>query len=308
MTRSPLITVPAAAGTAARGHGLPPGLFATFLGHRMSDTCGLYRHAAATLDEAQETRLQFIAGCLQIQGGESVLDIGTGWGSLAFFLAERFACQVTVVTPSSAQARYINDRAAATGLSQQIRVAEVPVHDLELTAASFDAVTLVEAIEHMPEHHRTLSTAAMLLRGHGRLYLSASCYRSRAVSDQDAACPEIRRVTATGLGRANFRPLSALVESAEEAGLSLCQLSDLTRHYHRTMTDWMGGLRACRARIDSLAPGYAEELIRFLETANADWGHLIKHYAFTAVRSGPDRPADSLLRPDSRYLTPIRRG
>src|SRR5579871_3201607 len=123
MTRSPLIANPdATAAPTGRGQVPPPELFATFLGHRMSDTCGLYRHAAATLDEAQENKLHFIAGCLRIQGGESVLDIGTGWGSLALFLAERFACRVTVVTPSSAQARYINDRAAATGLGQRIRV------------------------------------------------------------------------------------------------------------------------------------------------------------------------------------------
>jgi cyclopropane-fatty-acyl-phospholipid synthase len=288
------IGVAEAAAATNRHYDLPPELFETFLGRRMKYTCGLYAGGAATLDEAQEAKLAFIARCLRVGAGESVLDIGTGWGSLAFFLAERFGCQVTAVTPSSTQARYVRDRAAAAGADKRIRVVERSVYDLELPAASFDAVALVGVIEHMPDHHRVLSTAATLLRRGGRLYLSASCFRCRAAFDEYAASPGSRHVLETIFGYGTLRPLSALVEAAEDAGLSLTGITDLTSHYHRTIEDWLAGIRAARERIDAIVPRYAGELVRYLEATNAGWGHTAKHYAFSAVRSRwgyqPDHP------------------
>jgi cyclopropane-fatty-acyl-phospholipid synthase len=274
-----------AAAATNRHYDLPPELFATFLGRRMKYTCGLYPDGAATLDEAQEAKLAFIARCLRVGGGESVLDIGTGWGSLAFFLAERFDCHVTGVTPSSTQASYVRDRAAAAGLDGRIQVVKRSVYDLDLPAASFDAVALVGVIEHMPDHHRVLGTAATLLRKHGWLYLSASCFRCRAAFDEYAATPGSRHVLETIFGYGTLRPLSALVEAAEDAGLSMTRITDLTPHYHRTIEDWLAGVRAAGERIDAIVPGYSEELIRYLEATNAGWGHTAKHYALSAVRS-----------------------
>jgi len=279
------ISLAEAAAATNRHYDQPAELFATFLGRRMKYTCGLYAGGAATLDEAQEAKLAFIARCLRVDGGESVLDIGTGWGSLAFFLAERFDCQVTAVTPSAVQASYVRDRAGAAGLGRQIRVVERSVYDLELRAASFDAVALVGVIEHMPDHHRVLSTAATLLRRQGWLYLSASCFRSQAAFDTCSGTPGSRHVLETVFGYGTLRPLSALVEAAEDAGLSLTRITDLTAHYHRTIEDWLAGVRAAADRIDAIVPGYSEELTRYLEATNAGWGHTAKHYALSAVRS-----------------------
>jgi cyclopropane-fatty-acyl-phospholipid synthase len=256
--QSTAISPAAAVAATNRHYDLPPELFATVLGHRMKYTCGLYPDDAATLDQAQEGKLGFIADRLGINEGASVLDIGTGWGSLAFFLAERFGCQVTAVTPSPTQASYVREHAAASGLGKRVQVIEQSVYDLQLPTASFDAVALVGVIEHMPDHRRVLSTAASLLRRHGRLYLSASCFRSQAALDEYEASPGSRHVLETIFGYGTLRPLSALVEAAEDAGLSMSAITDLTPNYHRTIEDWLAAVHAARDRIEALEPGYTD--------------------------------------------------
>ncbi len=284
MTHTAISPDEAAAAT-SRHYDLPHEMFAAFLGRRLKYTCGLYTNPAATLDEAQEAKLAFIAGQLGITGGESVLDIGTGWGSLAFYLAQTFGCRVTGVTPSQAQARYVRDQARATGLDGLVRVIQRSVYDLDLPAACFDAAALVGVIEHLPDHCRALSIAARLVRRHSPIYVSASCYRSQGMLNRYAAGPASQHVTGSVFGYGVMRPLSALVEAAEQAGLSMSAITDLTPSYHRTITDWLERVRAASARIDAIVPGYSGELVRYLETTNAGWGYTTKHYAVTTVRS-----------------------
>jgi cyclopropane-fatty-acyl-phospholipid synthase len=274
-----------AAAATSRHYDLPPEMFAAFLGHRLKYTCGLYTNPAATLDEAQEAKLAFIARQLGITGGESVLDIGTGWGSLAFYLAQTFGCRVTGVTPSQAQAQYVREQAQATGLDALVRVIQRSVYDLDLPPTSFDAAALVGVIEHLPDHRRALGIAARLVRRHSPVYVSASCYRSQDTLNRYAARPASQHVTATVFGYGVMRPLSALVEAVESAGLSMSAITDLTPSYHRTITDWLERVRSASARIDAIVPGYPGELARYLETTNAGWGYTTKHYAITAIRS-----------------------
>jgi cyclopropane-fatty-acyl-phospholipid synthase len=159
------------------------------------------------------------------------------------------------------------------------------VYDLNLPAASFDAVALVGVIEHMPDHHRAMSIAARLLRRDGPLYVSASCYRSQAMLANYSERPASQHVTGAVFGYGVMRPMSALIEAAEDAGLSLSGITDLTAHYRRTVADWLERVQAASARIDALVPGYSSQLARYLEITNAGWGRTTKHYAFTAVRS-----------------------
>lgn len=275
-----LVTPDSAVQATNRHYDLPPELFATFLGRRMKYTCGRYASDAGTLDDAQEAKLAYITDCLGIQGGEQVLDIGAGWGSLSYYLANKFGCQVTSVTPSPGQAAFLRDRPHPL-----VRVRQCSVYDLDdLPSRSFDAVALVGVIEHMPDHHAALRAAARPLRKGGRLYLSASCYRSQAAYREYRARAASRQVAQDIFGFADLRPFSELVEAVEDTGLSLLGIADLTADYYRTVEAWLSGVRAGRERIEYLRPGYADELITYLETTNVGWGRTTKHYALTASR------------------------
>jgi cyclopropane-fatty-acyl-phospholipid synthase len=270
----------------------PAELFEAFLGRHMKYTCALFSGPDDSLDDAQEAYLRVIARQLGLSGGERVLDVGCGWGSLSLFLAGQLGCHVVAVTPSRVQAGYVRRRAAEAGAGHLVRVETGPFQTVAQTAAqtaalperSFDAVAMVEVIEHLPEHRQPLERAYRLLRRGGRLFLSASCYRSRTDQEEFESRPASLHALRL-YGFTAMSPLSQLLAEVEDAGFSIAGLIDTTAHYGPTMDHWQRGIERNLDLMEAVRPGFAGELVRYFDTARASWGYTAKHYAVTAVRS-----------------------
>ncbi len=262
----------------------PAELFEAFLGRHMKYTCALFSGEDDSLDDAQEAYLRVIARQLGLSGGELVLDVGCGWGSLSLFLAGQLGCHVVGVTPSRVQAGYVRRRATQAKAGHLVRVEIGPFQTASLPERSFDAVAMVEVIEHLPEHRQPLDKAYRALRLGGRLFLSASCYRSRADKEEFESRPA--SMHALGLyGFTAMPPLSQLVSEMEDAGFSIAGLIDTTAHYGPTMEHWQQGIDRNRDLMEAVRPGFADELARYFDTARASFGYTAKHYAVTAIKS-----------------------
>ncbi|MEV7289124.1 class I SAM-dependent methyltransferase [Streptomyces sp. NPDC093252] len=266
-----------------RHYDRPPELFELFLDRRMKYTSGLYTEGTESLDEAQEAKLRFIARLLGLRGGERVLDIGSGWGSMVLFLAADLGCEVTAVTPSPRQAAFIRARAEAAGVAGRVTVEATPFERAVLPEGAFDAVSAVGVLEHLPDHTRALTAIRRLLKRRGRVYASSSCYRSAADRAEYATRPASEHAVEV-FGYTAMPTLSGLVAAFEDAGLTLSSLTDLTADYRRTITAWQQRIAARRERMEVIEPGFADELARYLTTANASWGYTAKHYALSAVK------------------------
>ena len=262
----------------------PARLYEAFLDRRMKYTCGLFAGADDSLDDAQEAYLRLIADELRLRGGERVLDVGCGWGSLTLFLPEQLGCQVVGVTPSRVQSGYIRRRAADASLAELVRVQTGPLEAVPGDGErSFDGVALVEMIGHVREHRELLQKAYRLVRGGGRLFLSASCCLSR--DDQQEAGRQPGLHPPGSYGSTAIMPLSQLVSDVEDAGFSLTGLTDTTTHYGQTMDHWQHRVERNRVRMDTVLPGFADNLLRYFDRAQASWGHTTRHYSLTAIRS-----------------------
>lgn len=277
---------PAPGGPATNQHyDQDPELFGLFLDPLRKYSSGLYESPSDSLATAQERKLRFVARRLELAGGEALLDVGCGWGSLVLFMAAEYGCRATGISPAPRQHAYIAARARERGIADLVRTEAAEFGHARLAPRSFDALTMLGSIVHMPSLDDAFGKARGLLRRGGRLYVSESCFRSAAARDAHGARAGTEFVRDGIFGWGDMRPLSALVQAAEEAGFSVIAVDDLTAHYRRTIDDWLANVRRNTERIESLAPGYAAELERYLEIANAGWGYTTKHYALTCRNS-----------------------
>src|SRR6056297_1647140 len=96
--------------------------FGAWLDQRMQYSSALYLAPDDSLDQAQENKLARVAERLALGPHDHLLEIGTGWGGLAVYMAERTGCRVTTTTISAEQYRYACDRVREAGLEDRVEV------------------------------------------------------------------------------------------------------------------------------------------------------------------------------------------
>ena len=121
--------------------------------------------------EAQEQLVQLLARRASIPTGARVLDVGTGVGGSARWLACELGCTVDGITLSPVQAEMAVERARKEGLDDHTRFWVHDAHDLDALAAEYDAVWVIECSEHLADKSAFLASAARRLRPGGVLAL-----------------------------------------------------------------------------------------------------------------------------------------
>jgi len=141
-------------------------VFEAMLDARMIYSCAYWGAGARTLDEAQEHKLEMICRKLDLQRGETLLDIGCGWGGLAKYAAERYGVTVVGVTVSKEQRELALER--CRGLPVTIELL-----DYRKLTGEFDKIASVGMFEHVgPKNYPIyFDTARRLLRPDGAFLL-----------------------------------------------------------------------------------------------------------------------------------------
>jgi cyclopropane-fatty-acyl-phospholipid synthase len=140
-------------------------IFEAMLDSRMVYSCA-YWERAQDLEQAQHDKLDLICRKLQLQRGESLLDIGCGWGGLAAFAAERYGVSVTGVTVSKEQLALAQARCAGLPVNLMLQ-------DYRALQGRFDKIVSVGMFEHVgPRNYATyFGSAQRLLAGDGLFLL-----------------------------------------------------------------------------------------------------------------------------------------
>jgi len=149
LPRSERNTVAGAASNIRRHYDLSNDLFELFLDETMTYSCAIFE-PGDSLAAAQRRKLEAIARLAGVGPGDRVLEIGTGWGSLAVHLAKEHGCRVTTITISDEQRRLALERVAAAGVAELV---DVQLCDYRRVEGRFDRIVSVEMLEAVGEEY-----------------------------------------------------------------------------------------------------------------------------------------------------------
>ena len=222
-----------------RHYDLSNDMFKQFLDPSMSYSSALFDglDPAPTVDQleaAQLSKVDSILDAAAVGPGSRVLEIGTGWGTLAIRAAERGA-QVTTITISTEQAALAQERVLAAGVSDRVQIA---LRDYRDQQGQFDAVVSVEMIEAVGERYWPTYFDAIdsLLAPGGKLVLQAILLEHHRL--------EATRNTYTWIHKYIFPggllPSTEALESvlAENTALQITGIMPMGRHYAHTLRLW----------------------------------------------------------------------
>ncbi|MGH7899337.1 MAG: SAM-dependent methyltransferase, partial [Candidatus Binatia bacterium] len=127
-----------------RHYDLSNDFYALFLDDSMTYSSAVFESETATLDEAQQAKIERLCRLLDVAPGQHVLEIGSGWGALAIHLARRHGCRVTSLTLSEQQLAFARRRAEEAGIADRV---DFRLCDYRQTEGRFDRIISVEMLE-----------------------------------------------------------------------------------------------------------------------------------------------------------------
>lgn len=123
-----------------------------WLDRQLVYTCAYFPTASATLEEAQNAKLDYVCRKLRLQAGESVVEAGCGWGALALHMARNYGVNVKAFNVSHEQILFARERATHEGLEAQVEFIE---DDYRNITGNCDVFVSVGMLEHVGRSHLT---------------------------------------------------------------------------------------------------------------------------------------------------------
>lgn len=133
---------------------------------------GTFERPDESLDDAMHRTNQIMAEAAKIAPGTQVVDLGSGYGATARYLAAEYGCTVTGINISPKENDFADQRNREDGLEHLVTIAYGDFHDLPLPDASCDVVWSQEAMLHGADKTKILSEAHRVLRPGGTLVIS----------------------------------------------------------------------------------------------------------------------------------------
>lgn len=238
----------------AHHYDLSQELFAYFLDDELEYSCGYFESPDVTLEEAQQAKKRHIAAKLCLRPGQKVLDIGSGWGGMAFYLAEHEDVEVLGVTLSEEQHELATQRAAERGLSDRVRFA---LKDYRHVEGRFDRIVSVGMFEHVGVGHYDEFFAKLnsLLDDDGL----ALIHSIGKMSSPSPGSPWLRKYIFPG---GYVPPLSDVFPATQENHLWTTDVEILRIHYAETLKHWGERFETNRDKVAAL---YDERFCRMWE-------------------------------------------
>ena len=205
-------------------------LYELFLDTKRQYSCAYFKNENDTLETAQNNKINHIIKKLNLKANQRVLDIGSGWGSLAIEIAKKSQCEVVGITLSENQLEYSKKKAKEMNLENQVQFKLIDYRQIN---EKFDRVVSVGMFEHVGRkfYNKYFKQVSNLLKDDG----IALIHTIGSVNPPRDPHPWITKYIFPG----GYTPsLSEISLPIEKSGLIISDLEILRMHYAHTLRHW----------------------------------------------------------------------
>ena len=205
-------------------------LYELFLDTKRQYSCAYFKNENDTLETAQNNKIDHIIKKLNLKPNQKILDIGSGWGSLAIEIAKKSQCEVVGITLSENQLEYSKKKAKEMNLENQVQFKLIDYRQIN---EKFDRIVSVGMFEHVGRkfYNKYFKQVSNLLKDDG----IALIHTIGSVNPPRDPHPWITKYIFPG----GYTPsLSEISLPIEKSGLIISDLEILRMHYAHTLRHW----------------------------------------------------------------------
>ena len=205
-------------------------LYDLFLDKNRQYSCAYFKNENETIEQAQANKMNHIIKKLHLKPNLKVLDIGSGWGTLALEIAKQSKCEVLGITLSKNQLEYSQKKAKEFNLENQVRFKLIDYRQLN---EKFDRVVSVGMLEHVGKkfYNKYFKSVSNFLNEDG----VALIHTIGSVMTPRDPHPWISKYIFPG----GYTPsLSELARPIENSDLIISDMEVLRMHYSHTLRNW----------------------------------------------------------------------
>ena len=217
-------------------------------------SCAYFTKDGESLEDAQQNKINHIIKKLNLKPGHKVLDIGCGWGGMAFEIARQSQCEVTGISLSENQIKYCKEKAKEFNLDNQVRF---ELLDYRSVNSKFDRIVSVGAFEHFgKKFYKTFFKKVKNIMNDDGICL---LHTIGSVDEPGPAQPFIQKYIFPG---GIVPSLSEIITPIEKTGLILSDCETLIHHYDKTLKAWLDRFIENKEKAKYL---YNKEFVRMWE-------------------------------------------
>ena len=232
-------------------------MFRLFLDPTMMYSSGIFPSPGSTMEEASVFKMDRICRKLDLQPDDHLVEIGTGWGSMAIHAAQHYGCRVTTTTISEQQFQYAQEKIREAGLEDRITLLQQDYRTLEGQYDKLVSIEMIEAVgwEYLDTY---MATVSRLLKDDGLALIQAITIDDQRYEQAKRSVDFIKRYIFPG----SFIPcVTAITASATAVtDMKLTHMEDITPHYARTLAHWRERFLNNKEQIKAL--GYTDDFVR----------------------------------------------
>ena len=209
-------------------------MFMTFLDETMTYSCGFFENKNDSLYQAQINKIDKILDKVNLEAGDHLLEIGSGWGALAKRAVRRTGCKVTTITLSERQYTYVKKLIKEEKLEDNINIELMDFRKME---GAYDKIVSVEMIEAIgfDLFNPYFAKIESLMKPGGRAAIQAITYPDENYDIYRKGCDFIQKFIFPG---SLLPSVAAMKDSVRLTEMEVEDLERIGPHYATTLNLW----------------------------------------------------------------------